>query len=192
MAVFDFEMDEKDQADLKGALQRLDPLPGDCGDEYRKPPFLTASGDLSHHLDALPSVFQTVPMPARPDRRLASSGSIYETVAGFSRAVRKGNRIHVSGTTATDHHGNCVCPDDAGAQAVYILDKIIGAVTSLGGQPEDIVRTRIYMTDTTDWEAVSRAHARAFSDVRPANTLIGIDNIVGPYLVEIEAEAELD
>ena len=192
LAVFDFELDEQDHADLDGALQRMDPLPGDCGDEYRKPPFLTASGDLSHHLDALPPVFQTVPMPARPDRRLASSGSIYETVAGFSRAVRKGNRIHVSGTTATDHHGNCVCPDDAGAQAVYILDKIIGAVTSLGGQPEDIVRTRIYMTDTTDWEAVSRAHARTFSDVRPANTLIGIDNIVGPYLVEIEAEAELD
>ena len=66
------------------------------------------------------------------------------------------------------------------------------AIHALGGQPEDIVRTRIYMTDTTDWEAVSRAHARTFSDVRPANTLIGIDNIVGPYLVEIEAEAELD
>ena len=193
LRAFDVVLDAADRTALGEATARLDPLPGDCGDDYRKPPFLTASGDLSHHLDALPAVFETEPLPARPDRRRAMSGSVYERIAGFSRAVRKGNRILVSGTTATDPAGNCVCPDDAGAQAVYILDKIVAAVTSLGGAPQDIVRTRIYLTDIDQWPAVSRAHARYFGEVLPANTLIGVAALAGgPYLVEIEAEAELD
>jgi len=191
MGVFGLAFDDGDRAALANAVDALDPMPGDCGDEYRKPPYLTASGDLSHHLDELPPIFEVGPVPARPDRQRASSGSVYEEIASFSRAVRKGNRILVSGTTATDPHGNCVCPGDAGAQAVYILDKITAAVTSLGGKTEDIIRTRIYLPDTTQWEAVSRAHARHFRDVLPANTLIGISGLVGGYLVEIEAEAEL-
>ena len=90
---------------IGAAAGALDPIPGDCGDEYRRPPFLTASGDLSHHLDALPPVFPSEPVPGRPDRTRATSGSVWEAKAGFSRAVRVGDRVLVSGTTATDPHG---------------------------------------------------------------------------------------
>ena len=78
---------------------------------------------------------------------------------------------------------------DAGAQTTYILDKIIGAVSALGGAVEDIARTRIYLTDITDTDAVSAAHGRVFGTLKPANTLIAIDALAGDYLVEIEAEA---
>ncbi|MEM7424036.1 MAG: RidA family protein, partial [Pseudomonadota bacterium] len=192
LCIFDVQLDAEDRAVLDAALAGLSALPGDCGDEYRRAPFLTASGDLSDHLGALPPVFSVEQMSARPDRRRASSGSIYETLAGFSRAVRAGNRVVVSGTTATDPAGACVCPDDAGAQAVYILDKIVAAVQSLGGRREDIIRTRIYLTETGDWERVSAVHARYFGDLRPANTLIGGIALAGDgYRVEIEAEAEV-
>jgi aryl-alcohol dehydrogenase-like predicted oxidoreductase/enamine deaminase RidA (YjgF/YER057c/UK114 family) len=183
---------DDDRAEIAAATADMAPIPGDCGDEYRRPPFLTASGDLSHHLDALPPVHAVHPVPARPTRQRSDSGSPWEKIAGFSRGVRVGNRILVSGTTATDPHGRVVCEGDAEGQAVYILDKIVATVTSLGGQPEDIVRTRIYMPRLDGWEAVCRAHAQVFARVLPANTLIGIGGLIGPYLVEIEAEAEVD
>ncbi|MFW2543691.1 aldo/keto reductase [Primorskyibacter sp. 2E107] len=185
-----FALDQQDHAAIAEAVSGLDPIPGDCGDEYRKPPFLTASGDLSHHLDALPPVM-TVSEP-RPGRQRAESGSIWEEKAGFARAVRKGKRILVSGTTATDPHGTDVCPGDAAGQAVYILDKIAGAVAALGGTLEDVLRTRIYLTNEADWQAVSAIHARYFGEIRPANTLIVVKELIGDYAVEIEAEAELD
>ncbi|RMF40202.1 MAG: aldo/keto reductase [Alphaproteobacteria bacterium] len=191
LRVFDFALDAEDRAALDAALAGLDPVPGDCGDEYRKPPFLTASGDLSHHLDSLPPVYPVTAAPARPGRQRVESGSPWEAVAGYCRALRNGNRILVSGTTATDPHGRCVGEGDAGAQAVYILDKIIAAITSLGGRAEDVIRTRIYLVDLDDCDAVCAAHARYFGEIRPANTLIGIAGLVGPYLVEIEAEAEI-
>ena len=124
----------------------------------------------------------------RPGRRRASSGSVWEERAGFSRAVRVGDRILVSGTTATMPDGRCVCPGDAEGQAVFALDKVTEAVEALGGAPKDVVRTRIYMRDPASWEPVARAHARVFGTVRPANTLVGA-GLVGPYEVEIEAEA---
>ena len=99
-------------------------------------------------------------------------------------------RILVSGTTATDPHGNCVCPGDPAGQATFILDKIAAALDALGASPEDVVRTRIYLRDKTAWQAVSQAHHRMFSEIRPANTLIEISGLVGAYEVEIEAEAE--
>ncbi len=191
LAMLGLTLDDADHAAIGRATAGLAPIPGDCGDEYRRPPFLTASGDLSHHLDALPPVMEVAPSPARTDRRLAASGSVWEERAGFSRALRKGNRILVSGTTATDPHGGVVAPGDAEAQAVFVLDKIAAAIGSLGGAIEDVVRTRIYLSDPSQWEAVSRVHARYFGAVRPANTLIGAE-LVGDYLVEIEAEAELD
>jgi aryl-alcohol dehydrogenase-like predicted oxidoreductase/enamine deaminase RidA (YjgF/YER057c/UK114 family) len=183
-------LDEEDRVAIEAAVAGLDPIPGDCGDEYRKPPFLTASGDLSHHLDALPPAMEVRQSPARPGRRLAASGSIWEDRAGFSRAIRTGDRILVSGTTATGPSGEVVAPGDAEAQAVFVLDKIAAAISSLGGRLEDVVRTRIHLSDPARWEEVSRVHARYFGAVRPANTLIG-SGLVGPYLVEIEAEADL-
>lgn len=187
--VFRFALDADDHAALDAAFAQTTPIPGDCGDEYRKPPFLTASGDLSHHLDAIPSVYQAVAVPGKPGRLRVSSGSVWEPIAGYSRAVRVGDRILVSGTTATHGANRCVAPGDPGAQATYILDKIAASLAPLGGKMEDVVRTRIYLKDANQWEPVSRAHGRVFGEVLPANTLIEAGNLIGDYEVEIEAEA---
>ena len=184
-------LETDDQAAINVATDALAMIPGDCGDEYRKPPFLTASGDLGDHLDSLPKVFPSAAIPARPERTRADSGSVWEEAAGFSRAVRVGNRILVSGTTATDAHGNVVAEGDPEGQAVFALDKIVAAITSLGGQPQDVIRTRIFMVGLDGWQGVSGVHARVFADTRPANTLVEIAGLIGPYLVEIEAEAEV-
>jgi aryl-alcohol dehydrogenase-like predicted oxidoreductase/enamine deaminase RidA (YjgF/YER057c/UK114 family) len=190
--VFSFALDQEDHAALDAAFAGTQPIPGDCGDEYRKPPFLTASGDLSHHLDAIPSIYTPEPVPGRAGRSRVSSGSIWEPIAGYSRAIRVGDRILVSGTTATHGSSRSVAPGDAGAQATYILDKIAASISALGGSMEDVVRTRIYLRDANQWEPVSRAHGRAFSSVLPANTLIEAGNLIGDYEVEIEAEAICD
>jgi enamine deaminase RidA (YjgF/YER057c/UK114 family) len=191
LALFGFALDDADRSRLAEAQSRMRELPGDCGDEYRKPPFLTASGDLSHHLSSLPCVFEARPGVARPERRAVDSGSRWEPIAGYARAVRVRDRIVVSGTTATHGEGLVVCPGDAEGQTVYILDKIAAAIEALGGEPGDVVRTRIYVRDARAAEAVARVHGRYFGDVRPANTLVQIAGLVGDYEVEIEAEADV-
>src|SRR5207244_3740601 len=128
--------------------------------EYRKPPFLTASGDLSHHLDALPKIYEAKPVEGRPRRLRVDTGSVWEGICGYSRAVRIGERILVSGTTATHGSGEVVCPGDPAGQAVYIFDKIAASLAALGGSLGDIIRTRIYLKNADDWEAVSRVHGR--------------------------------
>jgi aryl-alcohol dehydrogenase-like predicted oxidoreductase/enamine deaminase RidA (YjgF/YER057c/UK114 family) len=187
--VFDLELDAEDQARLETAFGESKPIPGDCGDEYRRPPYLTASGDLSHHLDAIPSVFKAEPVPGQPGRFRASSGSIWEPIAGYSRAVRVGDSISVSGTTATHGSDRCVAPGDAGAQTTYILDKMSASLSALGGKLDDVIRTRIYIRDASQWEPISRAHGRVFGRILPANTLVEVGNLIGPYEVEIEADA---
>jgi aryl-alcohol dehydrogenase-like predicted oxidoreductase/enamine deaminase RidA (YjgF/YER057c/UK114 family) len=189
LKVFEFALDAEDRRRLDDSFRATTPMPGDCGDEYRRPPFLTASGDLSHHLSAIPSVYKAEPMPKRPDRTRASSGSVWEPLAGYSRAVRVKDRICVSGTTATHGSDRCVAPGDAGAQTTYILDKIAASISALGGAMEDVIRTRIYVRDVAKWEAVARAHGRVFGDILPANTLVQAGDLVGDYEVEIEAEA---
>lgn len=192
LMLFAFALDDDDRAALDAAFAHTKRIAGDCGDEYRRPPFLTASGDLSHHLDALPPVYAKEPVPGQPDRWRVSSGSVWEPLAGYSRAVRSGRRILVSGTTATHGARKLVGGSDAGAQATWILDKIAAAIASLGGRLEDVVRTRVYLADVADWEAVSREHGRVFGAIRPANTLLQVGALVGSgYKVEIEAEAEL-
>lgn len=186
---FGFALDEEDRSRLDAALARAAPPPGDCGDEYRRPPFLTASGDLSHHLASVPPYFTASPVPGRPGQMRVDSGSLWEPICGYSRAVRTGRTIHVSGTTATHGSGLPVCPDDPGGQAVYILDKIAASLIALGGRLDDVVRTRIYLQDADDWERVSRVHGRYFGTMRPANTLLEVGRLVGDYRVEIEAEA---
>lgn len=186
---FTFALDAEDHARLSHAFAASRRIPGDCGDEYRRPPYLTASGDLSHHLDSLPKPFEATEF--RPGRLRVDSGSVWEKACGYSRAVRVGNRILVSGTTATHSDGSVVCPGDAGGQAVYILDKLAAAIEALGGSMEDVVQTRIWLAKADDWEVVGRVHGRVFAEVRPANTLVEVARLVGPYLVEIEAEAVL-
>ena len=190
LQLFAFALDEADRAALDQAFAATTRIPGDCGDEYRKPPFLTASGDLSHHLSALPKVWPAQAVPGMPDRQRVDSGSVWEPLAGYARAVRVGNRILVSGTTATHGSGQLVGRDDAAAQTVYILDKIAASISALGGRLEDVVRTHVYLQDVNDWRAVSEVHGRYFRSIRPANTLLQVAALVGDgYKVEIEAEA---
>lgn len=187
-ALLSFTLKEEDRDRIRKATNKLVTIPGDCGDEYRKPPFLTASGDLSHHLDTLPPPY---PTKSGPDGRTrALSGTVWEDLAGFSRAVRKGNRIMVSGTTAT-HGDKVIGGRNPASQMHFVIDKIEGALQSLGGRLDDVVRTRVYIRNIDDWEPVSRAHGRRFGHIQPANTLVQAGLIGDIYLVEMEAEAVL-
>jgi enamine deaminase RidA (YjgF/YER057c/UK114 family) len=187
--LFSFELDADDMARVDNGLATLAPIPGDCGDEYRKPPFLTASGDLSHHLADLPKAYTVATVGARPARSRIDSGSATEQAFGYSRAVRVGDRILVSGTTATHGKSGVVCPGDVEGQATHILDKIDAAITALGGNIDDVIRTRVYMKDASRWKEAARAHGLVFQNALPANTLIEIKDLVGDYEIEIEAEA---
>ena len=191
LATFDFALDTEDRARLSDALSGLTPIPGDCGDEYRKPPFLTATGDLSHHLAALPPVFEATPVPGRPGRMRVDSGSQWEAIAGYSRAIRIGDRVLVSGTTATHGSGQVIGKGNPAAQTVYILDKIAASLKAVGAELADVIGTRVSLGDVANWEQVSRVHGRYFADARPANTLLAAGGLVGGYEVEIEAEAAI-
>ncbi len=123
-------------------------------------------------------------------RQNISSGTVWEELAGYSRAVRIGNLVAVSGTTATDDHGQLVGAGDPYAQTVYIIQKIERALLAAGATLNDVFRTRIYVTDVNQWEAVARAHGEYFATIRPANTLVEVSALVGNgYLVEMEADA---
>jgi aryl-alcohol dehydrogenase-like predicted oxidoreductase/enamine deaminase RidA (YjgF/YER057c/UK114 family) len=189
LRVFSFLLTDADRADLQRAIDALQPIPGDCGDEYRKPPFLTASGDLSHHFDAMPAPYQVV---AGADGRLRCfSGTPWEPLAGYARAVRHGRHISVSGTTST-LGSRLIGGRDPAAQAHFAIDKIEGALQSLGATLADVVRTRVYVRNVEDWEAVARAHGARFGGIMPANTLVAARLIGDEYLVEIEADAVID
>lgn len=187
LRVFDFRLSEADRQELADARQDLAPIPGDCGDEYRTPPYLTASGDLSHHLDSFPAPYE---VRTGDGRSSCVSGTVWEPLAGFSRAVRIGNRVLVSGTTAT-HRDRPIGGTDPAAQAHFVIDKIEGSLRSLGARLQDVVRTRVYVRRAADWEAVARAHGERFGGIQPANTLVVAELIGDEYLVEMEAEAEI-
>ena len=187
--LFEFSLDTEDHQRLSAHF--TGDIPGDCGDEYRKPPFLTASGDLSHHLTGNHAGFEATPIDNRPGALRVLSGSKWEDIAGYCRAHRTGNRILVSGTTATAGFDRAVAPQDAGAQTTFILDKIAASLTALGANMDNVVRTRIYITDANDVEAVSAAHGRVFGTIKPANTLVVVAQLIGNHRVEIEAETEI-
>lgn len=124
----------------------------------------------------------------RPARASVDSGTVWEGLAGYARAVRIGDRILVSGTTATGPDG-AVAPGDVAAQTRFALDKIQRAIEALGGRLQDVVRTRVYIRRLDDWEAVARVHGERFGAIRPVNTLVQAGLVGDPYLVEVEAEA---
>jgi len=184
-SLFTFELSDSQRTEIATALAELLPIPGDCGDEYRKPPYLTASGDLSHHLDDFPPVYKSIESAGKTR---IDSGTTWEVLAGYSRAIKIGDRVLVSGTTAT--HGTlAIGINDPIAQTHFVIDKIEASLESLGSKLSDVVRSRIYISEMKNWEAISRVHGERFADIRPANTMIEAKLIGSEYLVEIEVEA---
>lgn len=188
LQLFRFALTAADHAAIDEAVARLRRIPGDCGDEYRRPPYLTAAGDLSDHLDSLPPPYEV--RTGDDGRTRVFSGTIWEELASYSRAVQRGDRILVSGTTAS-HGDRVIGGSDPGAQAHFIIDKIEGALQSLGAGLKDVVRTRIYLKNKDHVKPVADAHGLRFQGILPANTLICADLVGSEYLVEIEAEALL-
>ncbi|RQG97895.1 RidA family protein [Natrarchaeobius chitinivorans] len=127
------------------------------------------------------------------ERRTVSSATEWEAKVGYSRAVRVGSQVHVAGTTATDESGDVVGVDDPYTQTQRALEIVADALEDAGAGTEDVVRTRLYVTDIDDWAEIGEAHGEVFGDVRPAASMVQVERLVdSDHLVEIEATAVVD
>jgi aryl-alcohol dehydrogenase-like predicted oxidoreductase len=178
LRVFQFSLDELSRSKIKDVLARLKPIPGDCGDEYRKPPFLTASGDLSHHVES-------IPLPYEP--QVSEEGHIVD-LDGNSRVVRRENHISVSATDAT-LGDRMIGGQDPVAQFHFVVDKIEGSINSLGGKLADIVCADVSIHKAADVGAVVHAHGERFRGIQHKHTLNQTKFETEECLVKIQAEA---
>lgn len=125
-----------------------------------------------------------------PSRRNISTGAIWEPIVGYSRAVRLGNHIAVSGTTSIGEDGEIVGAGDPYRQTMHVLKIIEAAIKRAGASLEDVIRTRVYVINIDDWEAIGKAHGEVFGNIRPASTMVEVRRLISPeILVEIEADA---
>ncbi len=125
------------------------------------------------------------------ERQKYSSGAKWESIVGYSRAVRVGDRIYVTGTTATDENGEIVGVGDAYLQTVQVIKNIEGALKALGATLENVVRTRMFVTDISRWEEYGKAHGEFFGGILPATTMVEVSKLIdADMLIEIEADAE--
>ena len=176
LQVLSLSLDDADWLTLARGRKYIKPLSGDCGDGY----------DPLHHVEAAPPPYPVKPGPR--GRTIVLSGTPWEPLAGASRAHRLDDRIWVSGTTAM-HGGRAVGGTDAVAQFHAIIDKIEGALISLGAGLSDVVRTRVYVRNLADGEAIARAHGERFRSIMPATTQVQAGLVGEEHLVEVEVEA---
>ena len=127
------------------------------------------------------------------ERKKSSSGTKWEDFVGYSRGIRAGHLVEVSGTVAVDDHGYVVGKNDAYKQTQYVIKKIEKALNDLGASLQDVVKTRIYVSDINNYEKIGKAHGEFFKDIKPASTLFEVSTLIGiDFLVEIEATAIVD
>ena len=132
-------------------------------------------------------------MPDKPPKQLISSGTTWEPIVGYSRAIRAGALVAVTGTTALDERGQLVGDGDPAAQTRQCIRNIESALARLGARLEHVIRTRMFVTDIRQWEAIGKVHGEFFGEIRPATTMVQVAALIDPrMLVEIEADALLD